>query len=61
MIDVQQKQQVEDALLFAAQEIGEAAYEKYISGEITQEALAEVNKSLSHWTRQSDELLKLLN
>ncbi|MDI6766035.1 MAG: hypothetical protein QME52_04340 [Bacteroidota bacterium] len=55
------RDKIEDIFLFTAQEVGEKAYEKYTSGQITQHELKDIYSLLHRWTLETEQLLKMLN
>ena len=53
------RQHLEDVLVFFAHEIGEVAFERYISGDLSQEEFEQAYRSLKNWTQETEKLLKL--
>jgi hypothetical protein len=55
------KEQIEDVLLLAVQEVSETAFEKFETGEISQPELEAIYSKLRHWTEETEQLLKIIN
>ena len=54
------KEEVEDAILLVSQEIGESAFEKFTSGEISQSEFEDYSNRLRNWTAEVQRLLRSL-
>lgn len=55
------KEQIEDVLLLAVQEVSETAFEKFETGEISQPELEAIYNKLRHWTEDAEQLLSIIN
>jgi hypothetical protein len=59
--ELQQRKEMEDLFLCFSQDVTDMAFERYASGDLTQEQLLEVYRVLSKWTQEAEKLLLLLN
>jgi len=55
------KEQIEDVLLLAVQEVSETAFEKFETGEISQPELEAIYNKLRQWTEEAEQLLSIIN
>jgi len=55
-----QTEQFQDDLILFAEKVSESAYDKFVSGELTNVELEDVYLALRNWTQQSEGLLKML-
>lgn len=53
------RSEIEDMLLFFAQETSEVAFERYTNGELSQEELGQVYAILKNWTEETEKLLRM--
>jgi hypothetical protein len=53
------RRQFEDMLLFFAQEVGDTAFDRYTSGDLSQEEFEHVYYCLRRWTQETEKLLRL--
>jgi hypothetical protein len=54
------KEKVEDLMLYAGEILSEVGYEKFTSGIISQGELARYFDLIHSWSREGEELLKIL-
>lgn len=52
---------LEDIILDAGDRLSNVAYERYTTGQMTQQELKEVYKLLSEWTARSERLLAIMS